>query len=237
MKLRTIAHHTVGEVGQMFYNIAEKFVSINGEGRRAGQLAVFIRFCGCNLDCTYCDTKWANTMLKPHEILDEKQIVSYIKKTGVKNVTLTGGEPLIQEGIRTLIEALAQVKNIRVEIETNGSVPVSQFFDIENRPSFTIDYKLPGSGMEKNMYMMNYRHASLEDTVKFVVCDETDLEKMKQVIEKFELRSRTNVYISPVYGKISPDRIVDFIKENNFNDVNLQLQLHKIIWDPSKRGV
>ena len=91
--------------------------------------------------------------------------------------------------------------------------------------------------MEKNMYMMNYRHAGMEDTVKFVVCDETDLEKMKQVIEKFELRSRTNVYISPVYGKISPDRIVDFIKENNFNDVNLQLQLHKIIWDPSKRGV
>ena len=176
-------------------------------------------------------------MLKPHEILDEKQIVSYIKKTGVKNVTLTGGEPLIQEGIRTLIEALAQVKNIRVEIETNGSVPVSQFFDIENRPSFTIDYKLPGSGMEKNMYMMNYRHADLNDTVKFVVCDEADLEKMKQVIEKFELRSRTNVYISPVYGKIQPDRIVDFIKENNFNDVNLQLQLHKIIWDPSKRGV
>ena len=57
------------------FQVAEKFVSINGEGRRAGQLAVFIRFCGCNLDCTYCDTKWANTMLKPHEILDEKQIV------------------------------------------------------------------------------------------------------------------------------------------------------------------
>jgi 7-carboxy-7-deazaguanine synthase len=116
----------------MFYNIAEKLVSINGEGRRAGQLAVFIRFCGCNLDCTYCDTKWANTMLQPYEILDEKQIAAYIKSTGVKNVTLTGGEPLIQDGIQTLIETLAQMKNIRVEIETNGSVSVSQFMDIEN---------------------------------------------------------------------------------------------------------
>jgi len=221
----------------MNYNIAEKFVSINGEGRLAGQLAVFIRFCGCNLECSYCDTRWANTMSSPHEILNEKEILEYIKSTGVKNVTLTGGEPLNQHGIGLLLETLAAEKSVRVEIETNGSVDISDFFGMENRPSFTVDYKLPGSGMEHAMYMLNYRNAGMNDTVKFVVSDERDLEKTKQVIEKFELRGRTNVYISPVFGKITPERLVDFVKENKYNDVNVQIQLHKVIWDPDKKGV
>lgn len=221
----------------MNYNIAEKFVSINGEGTLAGQLAVFIRFCGCNLECSYCDTRWANTMKQPHEILDEKQILEYIKSTGVKNVTLTGGEPLIQEGIRELLECLASDMSLNIEVETNGSVPVGVYFDIKDRLSFTVDYKLPGSFMENKMYMMNYRHVRSKDTVKFVVSDETDLNKTRQVIEKFELRGRTNIYISPVFGKITPERLVDFLKENKLNDVNMQIQLHKIIWDPDKKGV
>ncbi len=221
----------------MIYNIAEKFVSVNGEGRYAGQLAVFIRFCGCNLSCSYCDTMWANTMTQPLEKLTEKDILQYIRSTGVRNVTLTGGEPLIQEGIRTLLETLASDKSLRVEIETNGSVDISQFFDIDNRPSFTVDYKLPGSGMEHSMYVLNYRNADMRDTVKFVVSDDEDLAKTKQVIEKFELQNRTNTYISPVFGKIAPERLVDFLKENRFNNVNMQIQLHKIIWDPDKKGV
>ena len=136
-----------------------------------------------------------------------------------------------------LLEKLSSDKSLRVEIETNGSIPVVQFFSIENRPSFTIDYKLPGSGMEHEMYMLNFRHADMNDTVKFVVSDEADLAKAKQVIEKFELQGRTNIYISPVFGKIQPEALVDFLKENKLNNVNMQLQLHKIIWDPDKKGV
>jgi 7-carboxy-7-deazaguanine synthase len=111
------------------------------------------------------------------------------------------------------------------------------FFEIPNRPSFTIDYKLPGSGMEREMYLMNFRHADKQDTIKFVVSDDTDLIKAAQIIEKFELQKRTSVYISPVFGKITPDRIVDFMKEKKLNNVNLQLQLHKIIWSPDQKGV
>lgn len=87
------------------------------------------------------------------------------------------------------------------------------------------------------MYMLNFRHADMNDTVKFVVSDEADLAKAKQVIEKFELQGRTNIYISPVFGKIQPEALVDFLKENKLNNVNMQLQLHKIIWDPDKKGV
>ena len=76
------------------YSVVEKFISINGESTKAGQLAVFIRFAGCNLNCNYCDTKWANEKDVSYETLTEFEIYDYIKSTGVTNVTLTGGEPL-----------------------------------------------------------------------------------------------------------------------------------------------
>ena len=84
---------------------------------------------------------------------------------------------------------------------------------------------------------MNFRHVTKLDTVKFVISDDHDLLKTAQVIRQFELQKTTNVYLSPVFGRISPECIVDFMKENNLNDVNLQLQLHKIIWNPDKKGV
>ncbi|MDE6665962.1 MAG: radical SAM protein, partial [Ruminococcus sp.] len=83
----------------MFYPVAEKFVSINGEGRRAGELAVFIRFRKCNLNCSYCDTQWANSENCTAEMLSPEEITEYVNSTGVKNVTLTGGEPLLQSDI------------------------------------------------------------------------------------------------------------------------------------------
>ena len=85
------------------YEVVEKFVSINGEGTKAGQLAVFIRFKGCNLNCKYCDTKWANEQETPSQPMTEKEILDYVLSTGVKNVTLTGGEPLLREGIENVI--------------------------------------------------------------------------------------------------------------------------------------
>ncbi len=221
----------------MKYNIAEKFISINGEGRLAGQLAVFIRFTGCNLNCSYCDTTWANDLKAPFVAMDENEIYNYIKSTGIKNVTLTGGEPLVQKNIRVLLEKLASDKSLRVEIETNGSIDISEYFDINNRPSFTVDYKLAGSGMEQHMFLLNFSHVEEIDTVKFVVSDMNDLIKTGNIISKFGLASKTRVFISPVFGRINPEQIVDFMKENKLNNVNLQLQIHKIIWDPNKKGV
>ena len=151
------------------FKVAEKFVSINGEGPRAGELAVFLRFCGCNLDCGYCDTRWANTADVKYELVSAEELVAYVKSTGVKNVTLTGGEPLLQADIAHLIKLLGEA-GAEVEIETNGSVPL------------------------KNI-------------------------------------------VSPVFGKIKPVEITEFMKERKLNGVRLQLQLHKIIWEPDMRGV
>ena len=115
------------------YQVVEKFVSINGEGRRAGELATFIRFKGCNLQCSYCDTSWANEPGCESERLTEEEILSWIRETGVKNVTLTGGEPLLRKGMEELIEAILEDPSWRVEIETNGSVDLKPYHILKKR--------------------------------------------------------------------------------------------------------
>lgn len=222
---------------KVHFKVVEKFVSINGEGRLCGQLAVFIRFAGCNLNCSYCDTTWANEKDVTYELMSACDIYEYIKSTGVRNVTLTGGEPLLQEGIIELLEMLSQDKKINVEIETNGSVLLDKFAAIENSPSFTMDYKLPSSNMEDNMAVENFNYLTKKDTVKFVSGSIEDLEKAKYIIDKYNLVDKVSVYISPVFGKIKLEDIVEFMKYNKMNGVNLQVQLHKIIWEPSKKGV
>jgi 7-carboxy-7-deazaguanine synthase len=154
----------------------------------------------------------------------------------VKNVTLTGGEPLLQENLGELIDILMEQGN-SVEIETNGSISIEELSKRNNRPSFTLDYKLPDSGMEKAMELRNYNFLRKKDTVKFVSGSISDLETAVKIIEKYELLKRCSVYISPVFGKINPADIVEFMKKNNLNGVKLQLQLHKFIWNPEERGV
>lgn len=160
------------------YQVVEKFVSINGEGRRAGELAAFIRFKGCNLQCSYCDTSWANEPGCESERLTEEEILSWIRETGVKNVTLTGGEPLLRKGMEELIEAILEDPFRRVEIETNGSVDLKPYHILKKRPSFTMDYKAPDSGMEKEMLLSNLELLGSEDTLKFVVSSRRDMEKL-----------------------------------------------------------
>lgn len=225
------------------FKVAEKFISINGESRRAGELAVFIRFTGCNLNCTYCDTAWAIPLDAPHEEMSEQALLDYIKETGIDNVTLTGGEPLLQPEIENLVVDIISL-NKRVEIETNGAVSIKSMKELADKLSLrdelsiTLDYKCPGSGMEKFMLMENYDELREYDTVKFVVSDGNDLDKAREIIEKYGLiERRVAAYLSPVFGAIEPSEIVEYMISHRMNGVTHQLQQHKFIWDPDKRGV
>lgn len=218
------------------FKVAEKFVSINGEGPRVGELAVFLRFCGCNLNCCYCDTRWANTADVKYELASAEELVAYVKSTGVKNVTLTGGEPLLQADIAYLIELLG-ASGAEVEIETNGSVQLKNIVSVSPRPAVTADYKLPSSGMENHMLTENFSYLTFQDAVKFVVGDKCDLARAEEIINGYGLTDRCRVYFSPVFGKIKPVEITEFMKGRKLNGVRLQLQLHKIVWEPDKRGV
>lgn len=219
------------------FSVAETFVSINGEGVRAGQLSVFVRFTGCNLRCSYCDTQWANDAQAPHTDMTAEQICQAVRETGVRNVTLTGGEPLLRAGMAGLLRQLTEDPQRRVEIETNGSVDLAPFTGISPAITFTMDYKLPGSGMEAHMRTDNFALLTARDTVKFVAGSRVDLDRALEIICGYDLTSRCHVYLSPVFGQIEPVELVAFLQEHALNDVTMQLQMHKIIWDPDQRGV
>jgi len=218
------------------FPVAEFFVSINGEGAHAGELAVFIRFRGCNLRCSYCDTLWACMNDVPVRMISAEELTDMVIKTGVNNVTITGGEPLLQNDIYKLTDMLISCGK-RVEIETNGSLSLKELSVREKRPVFTMDYKLPSSNMEKYMCFENFDLLDVHDTVKFVSGSIEDLERAAEIIEKYSLVDRCHVFISPVFGKINPQDIVRFMSENGMNDVRLQLQMHKFIWEPERKGV
>ena len=213
--------------------LAEQFVSINGEGQKAGELALFLRFTGCNLCCDWCDTKWANAPDAPFQPMTAAQLCEIAEEAGIHNVTLTGGEPLLQEGIETLIMMLLEAGHA-VEIETNGSVPLPE---ITPRPSYTMDYKLPASGMEQHMCLENLTRLTAADTLKFVCGSEADLQRAAEIIAEYHLIGKCKIYLSPVFGRIDPAEMVEFMKQRKLIGVRLQLQLHKFIWDPNERGV
>jgi len=223
----------------MVYNIIEKFLSIDGEGPTAGEIATFIRFGGCNLSCIWCDTAYSIDRNVKGETLTKEEIYDYIKDNGTKNVTITGGEPLIQEGIEDLLHFLSKDQDLLIHIETNGSVPIYNFKKIEalKNVSFIVDYKLPASNMESKMDLKNYVVIRRNDVCKFVIASLADMVRAKEIVDTYKLDKKCLVYFSPITTSIEPNLIVEFMKEYKMNNIRLQLQLHKIIWPLEARGV
>ena len=219
------------------FHVAETFTSINGEGTHAGQLAVFVRFCGCNFElfvlrhhlgeragCAVClSDHRGNLCIRRCRWRTQRH-------TDRRRTVLRGG-------MTELLTALSQKENRYIEIETNGSVDLTPFVGISPSIAFTMDYKLPGSGMEAHMRTENFALLRAQDTVKFVAGSQEDLQRALEVIRTYDLTHRCHVYLSPVFGSIEPAEIVDFMQAHTLNDVTLQLQMHKFIWDPNKRGV
>ena len=209
--------------------VVEIFKSIDGEGIRVGYPVTFIRLAGCNLRCNYCDTKYSYedekfTEMTPQEI--------YIKvyKLGGKRITLTGGEPLIHKDVKVLVDLLIQ-KGYEVNIETNGSVDITLFLD--KHTIITMDYKCASSDMEDKMLLDNISKLRKPDVLKFVVSDDNDLDTVQRIYQN----TKATVYISPVFGRIEPKQIVEYMLEHNMENCRVQVQLHKIIWNPEERGV
>lgn len=204
--------------------VNEIFHSIDGEGKTAGQLATFIRLCGCNLRCSYCDTTYAFTEGEPMTVDDIVSRVQY------PHVTLTGGEPLTQD-VHLLLEKLA---GHSVNIETNGSVDIRPYMTYPH-VWFTVDYKSIYSGMADHMLASNFAQLRPQDVLKFVVATPDDLEQALQVCQTYEPKAA--IYVGPVFGEIEARDIVAFMQDHRLTQWHLQLQLHKYIWPPDARGV
>ena len=218
-------------MGEPEFNVVEIFDSIDGEGKRTGELATFIRLAGCNLRCSYCDTPYGLDFTQGDK-MTTTEIINACKEFGNKNVTLTGGEPLARIFIGDLITELA-LNNFEVNIETNGSIPLYNTPKLKN-VFYTMDYKCSSSEVEDKMDLKNLDE---EDVLKFVVGNELDLSNCKYILENHNIKAQ--VYISPVFGKIEPVEIVNYMKAHKklFKNARVQVQLHKIIWNPDERGV
>jgi 7-carboxy-7-deazaguanine synthase len=213
------------------FPVVELFDSIDGEGKRTGYMAIFVRFAGCNLRCSYCDTAYAWTVADAKEHLTEDELLTRIHAYPWKRITLTGGEPMLQP-IGHLCCVLGS-EGYDVNIETNGAVPL-----FNERPQglfYTMDIKSPSSGARDKMLMENLEKLNGDDVVKFVVGSEEDLLDMEAILKKYDIPAQ--IYASPVFGKIAPAKLVEFVRAHKLADVCVQVQLHKVIWEPDRRGV
>ena len=217
------------------YKVNEIFLSIDGEGVRTGLPTVFIRLYGCNLNCSYCDTRYSCEN-KEYTLMPLIDILNQVLSYEVPRVTLTGGEPLIHQGVKDLINSLV-LNGIQVNIETNGAVDLQNFWEFRysSKVIFTMDYKCASSGMEDKMKLWNLKVLQPKDVIKFVVSNYNELEKMEYILE--ESGCKAQPYVSPVFGAIEPKELVQYVLDNKLNNVKVQVQLHKIIWNPNMRGV
>ncbi len=207
----------------MTLRVNELFYSIQGESSYAGRPCVFVRLTGCNLRCSYCDTKYAyeeGTELEIGEIID--RVSSY----HCRLVEVTGGEPLIQAETPALIRRLLD-EGYEVLLETNGSQDISQ---VDGRCVKIVDIKCPSSDEADKNDFENLNRLSDKDEIKFVIGDREDYEYAKKMLDLLGSNPLTvkAVHFSPVFGKLDPKTLAEWILEDNL-DVRLHLQLHKYI--------
>ncbi|HEY2933939.1 MAG TPA: radical SAM protein [Acidobacteriota bacterium] len=208
--------------------VHEIFYSIQGESSYMGLPCVFVRLTACNLRCAYCDTEYAFYEGRDMTI---EEILSRVTSFGCDLVEVTGGEPLLQSAVITLIREL--IKNGKeVLVETGGSLDISS---LPRQTVIILDIKTPGSKMEHKNLWSNLDHLKASDQIKFVVCDRGDYEWSRDIIRQHRLDERFHLLISPVHGGNLSD-LASWILEDQLK-VRLQIQLHKYIWGADARGV
>ncbi|HOV92934.1 MAG TPA: radical SAM protein [Candidatus Kapabacteria bacterium] len=214
-------------------NISEIFYSIQGEGTRAGLPCVFVRLQGCNLRCTWCDTPYALEIKQIEQIMTFWEILEHIKSFNCNFIEFTGGEPLVQSNSIDLMNYLIE-NGYTVAIETSGSKLIDKLHpDIIK----ILDIKCPASNMSKFNKIENLKYLNKKDEIKFVISDRGDFDWAMDYISRNNTFAITeNLLFSPVFGKLEPIVLSQWILATHL-PIRLQLQIHKFIWEPDKRGV
>jgi len=206
--------------------INEIFYSIQGEGLWTGLPNIFIRTTGCNLRCSYCDTKYAYFKGKN---LTVENILEKIRQYRCKNVCITGGEPLLQEEIYDLIYELIK-ENYNVSIETNGSMNIEKLYSIK-KLLISLDMKCPSSNMENRNLYENINYLRKKDQLKFIINDKKDYVFAKQII--MDYKPDCNIIFQPVW-ETDPKKLANWVISDKL-DVRFGLQLHKVLWGDQKK--
>jgi len=209
--------------------VNEIFYSIQGESSYAGLPCVFVRLTYCNLRCTYCDTEYSFYEGKDMTI---DEIIFEVKKYNCNLVEVTGGEPLVQKESLDLMKRLCD-EGFKVLLETSGSLPIE---NVDKRVTIIMDLKTPSSKMMKKNLYSNIDFLKPDDEVKFVIGNREDYEWSKEIIEKYNLKNKCKILMGCVFGELSNVELATWILEDHLS-VRFQIQLHKYIWEPERRGV
>jgi len=210
--------------------VNEIFYSIQGESTYSGRPCIFVRLTGCNLRCSYCDTRYAYEQGVNMEITE---IINRIAAHRCRLVEITGGEPLLQSQSPILIYRLLE-NGYEVMLETNGSLDISR---VDGRCIKIVDIKCPTSGESDKNDLGNLKRLGSKDQVKFVIGNRSDYEYAKATMDSISPDfPEEQILFSPASGGITPSQLAEWILEDSLN-VRLHLQLHKIIWPDKKRGV
>lgn len=219
-----VADHLTPDASRLLatLRITEIFFSLQGETSRVGLPTVFIRLTGCPLRCGYCDTAYAfhgGAAMTLAEILDA------VAGRQTRYVTVTGGEPLAQQGCPQLLKELCDC-GYSVSLETSGAIDVSP---VDARVSKILDIKTPGSGEAGKNLWKNLSHLTARDEIKFVICNQADYQWAKQALAERRLDAICPVLFSPSYHDLSATLLADWILRDQL-PVRLQIQLHKSLW-------
>lgn len=202
-------------------NISELFCSFQGESTLVGRKTLFIRLSECNLRCKTCDTKYA---FKKGKDVAVKQMLAVANHTKLKNICITGGEPLLQtKAVNKLIDGLLKLKK-SVSVETNGSLPIS---NLSTKVKRIVDVKTPSSGQHKSFLKKNLKGLTHSDELKFVISDRQDFDYAVDFIRRN--RPKCTLLLSPNLSRkgISHELIKWMFKVDY--DFIFQPQLHKLI--------
>jgi len=210
--------------------VCEIFTSIQGESTHAGRPCTFIRMSGCNLRCSYCDTKYS---YDEGADLSVEDVYAKVDKAAIGLVEITGGEPLLQKGEVAGLTARLLDSGYTVLMETNGTLPIGE---IDKRVIVIMDVKTPASGMNLKNDFTNFKNLKRSDEVKFVICDKNDYIWARRIVLEEGLPNRSEVLFAPAFGYLEPRKLAEWIIADRL-PVRLNLQLHKYIFGPDERTV
>ncbi|MBI5136463.1 MAG: radical SAM protein [Nitrospirae bacterium] len=209
--------------------VSEIFTSIQGESTHAGRPCTFVRTSGCDQRCAWCDTAYAFHGGTEYTL---DALHRAVAAAGVKLVEVTGGEPLLQADTPPFLAGLCD-RGYEVLLETGGSLPIA---GIDPRVKRIVDFKPPSSGMTDLIHWENIGHLKAGDEAKFVIANRADYEWSRDVAAAHALAGRVPVLFSPAFGLQDPATLAEWIIADGLA-ARLQLQVHKVIWSPSARGV
>jgi 7-carboxy-7-deazaguanine synthase len=213
---------SVGGIIEGLITVNEIFYSVQGESTYAGRPCVFVRLTACDLRCSWCDTPYAFDAGGKRP-LDE--VIEEVDGYGCPLVEITGGEPLLQEGVYPLMSSLLG-RGKTVLLETGGHRDTSR---VPEQVVTILDVKCPGSGEAAQMDWNNLDRLRPHDEVKFVIKDRADYEYARDVIARHGLAGRAAaLHMSPVHGVLDPHVLSEWVLSEHL-PVRVHLQLHKLL--------